>query len=209
MRDFKGFGESIGFGKNPAVLVIDFIRGFTNSETQLGSNLEAEIKSTKKLLKSARECDVPIIFTTVAYEPHFKDGAYFIEKIPALKLLTIGSTASEIDPRLNREVISEALIVKKFASAFFGTNLSSLLNSEGIDTLIMVGCSTSGCVRASAVDGVQYGYRVVVAKDCVGDRSESAHEANIYDIETKYGDVANSKEIINYFNRIKEGDVNV
>jgi|SRR5699024_110600 len=206
---FKGFGGTTGLGKNPAILVIDFMKGFTNQESQLGSNLESEIESTLILLESARKVDIPVIFTTVAYEPHFKDGAHFINKVPALKTLTVGSEASEIDSRLNRNEDSEPLVTKKFASAFFGTNLFSILNSNGVDTLIITGCSTSGCVRASAVDGLQYGYRVVVAKDCVGDRSKAAHEANLYDIETKYGDVVNSNNVIMYLNKIKEEDLDV
>lgn len=200
---FDGFGESSGMGERPAILVIDFMKGFTNPESALGSNLDKELYATKALLNAARKKTVPVIFTTVEYDPSYHDGAHFIQKVPALKSLVIGGEESEIDSRLERDADSELLIVKKFASAFFGTNLSSILTYDKIDTLILVGCSTSGCVRATAVDGLQHGYRVVVPEDCVGDRSQDAHQSNLYDIQTKYGDIVHSKTVIDYLENIK------
>jgi len=157
-------------------------------------------------LKIARQRNVPVIFTTVEYEPSFKDGAHFIRKIPALKILTKGSEVSEIDPCLEREKDNELLIVKKFASAFFGTSMNSILAFEKIDTVIIVGCSTSGCVRATAVDALQHGYQVVIPRECVGDRSRKAHEGNLSDIQTKYGDVVSLETVKNYLSNIK-GDM--
>lgn len=206
---FTGFGANSGFGDRPAIIVIDFMKSFTDVNSPLGSNLDNEIKRTRKILDLAREIELPIIFTTVAYEPNFEDGAHFIRKIPALKELTVGSEASEIDERLHHRPDSEILIVKKFASAFFGTNLASILTYKKIDTVILTGCSTSGCVRATAVDALQYGFRVIVPEDCVGDRSQYAHKANLYDIQTKYGDVVHSNEVINFLINMKGARLDV
>lgn len=203
---FEGFGHSSGMGKSPAIIVIDFMKGFTDSSSPLGAELTKELVATKELLDEARKNDVPIIFTTVIYEKHFKDGAHFIEKIPALKCLVEGSKWVEIDPRLERDDAQEPLIIKKFASAFFGTSLSSLLAYEQVDTVILTGCTTSGCVRATAVDALQHGFKVIVPEACVGDRSEKAHQANLYDIQTKYGDVVELETVKNYLSNLK-GDI--
>lgn len=196
---FKGFGNSVGMGNSPAIIVIDFMNGFTDPNSPLGADFEKEVQHTIELLKLGRKNNVPIIFTTVIYEDHFKDGAHFIEKVPALKILKNDSEWVKLDHRLERDEEQEPLVIKKFASAFFGTNLASLLAYHQIDTTILAGCTTSGCVRATAVDALQHGYRVIIPEECVGDRSQKAHEANLYDIQTKYGDVVQLKEIHNYF----------
>ncbi|RHW38307.1 isochorismatase family protein [Lysinibacillus yapensis] len=202
LDQFKGFGHSTGMGSKPAILVIDFMKGFTNEDSPLGFNFDNEIKATKKLLHFARQEEIPIIFTTVMYEAHFKDGAHFVQKVPALTCLTMESEWVKIDQRLERKE-SEPLVIKKFASAFFGTNLASILAFEKIDTTLIVGCTTSGCVRATAVDALQHGFRVVIPEECVGDRSQKAHEANLYDIETKYGDVISLETAKNYLLNLK------
>lgn len=198
-----GFGQSSGMGFNPVIIVVDFAKGFTDPNSPLGSNLEKEIRFTKELLDVARRKGIFILFTTVVYGPGFKDGAHFIRKVPALKTLIEGSEATEIDPRLTRNNEKEPLIVKKFASAFFGTSLSSILSYEKIDTAIIVGCTTSGCIRATAVDALQHGYRVVIPEECVGDRSQRAHEASLSDIQTKYGDVVSLETVKEYLLHIK------
>ena len=203
-ENFEGFGKMVGFGLRPAMIVIDFIRGFTDENHLLGSNYETQLVATKHLLQNARSCNIPIIFTTVQYEGHLLDGAHFVKKIPALNTLIEGSKDVELDPLLERQS-NEPLIVKKFASAFFGTSLASMLTSLNIDTLILVGCTTSGCVRATAVDSIQHGYYTIIPQECVGDRSPSAHEASLYDIQTKYGDVVSLQEVLHYFmNRQEE-----
>ena len=199
---FDGFGQSSGKGKKPAIIVVDFIKGFTSVECSLGSNLDNEIFATKRLLDLARGGDIPIIFTTVSYESHFMDGANFVRKVPALKELVEGSKWVDIDDRLDRKKEAEPLINKKFASAFFGTNLSSLLTHYKVDTTIIVGCSTSGCVRATAVDALQHGYHVLISEDCVGDRSKEAHIASLNDIQAKYGDVISSNETKKYLEEV-------
>lgn len=201
-QSFEGFGDSSGLGARPAIIVVDFINGFTNPASALGSDLTSQLEATKTLLDHARSKAVPIVFTTVIYEPHYRDGGYFIKKIPALKLLTADSEWVNVDEKLERDETSEPLIVKKFASSFFGTHLHSFLTSERVDTAIITGCTTSGCVRATAVDALQYGYRVVVPEECVGDRSMEAHKANLYDIQTKYGDVTSLEMVIDYLNQL-------
>nr|WP_309099985.1 isochorismatase family protein [Fredinandcohnia onubensis] len=203
---FDGFGKLSGMGKKPAIIVVDFMKGFTNVECALGSDLDDEVNATKELLDIARQNEILVIFTTVYYEPHFKDGAHFIEKVPALKVLTQNSIWAEIDERLERKEDKDPLIVKKFASSFFGTNLAAILSYENVDTTIITGCTTSGCVRATAVDALQHGYRVVIPEECVGDRSQSAHEANLYDIQTKYGDVVNVETVKKYIINVR-GDI--
>ena len=200
---FKGFGNTVGMGNSPAIIVIDFMNGFTDPSSPLGADFEKEVDHTVELLKLGRKNNVPIFFTTVIYEDHFKDGAYFIEKVPALKILKKDSEWVELDHRLERNEERESLIIKKFASAFFGTSLASLLAYHKIDTTILAGCTTSGCVRATAVDALQHGYRVIIPEECVGDRSQKAHEANLYDIQTKYGDVVQLEEIKDYFLKTK------
>lgn len=200
---FDGFGNHVGFGRSPAIIVIDFMKGFTDHKSPLGSNYDKEVHATQELLDVARGNGVPIVFTTVIYERHFQDGGHFVKKIPALKVLTENSQWIEIDPRLGRDADKEPLIVKKFASAFFGTSLASWLAYHRIDTAILVGCTTSGCVRATAVDALQSGYRVIIPEECVGDRSAEANKANLYDIQTKYGDVVQLNEVKNHIEQMK------
>ena len=189
MAHIEGFGGRGGFGRRPALVVIDMTLGFTDPESPLACDLEGPISEIQKLLDAAREAEIPVIFTTVAYRASDKlTAAAFIDKVPALLTLEAGTRWAEIDPRISpRE--TEPVLNKLFASGFFGTGLSSLLTAAGVDTLIITGASTSGCVRATAVDALQYGFRPIVPREAVGDRNEQAHEANLYDIDAKYGDV--------------------
>ncbi|MDQ0256292.1 nicotinamidase-related amidase [Evansella vedderi] len=199
---FDGFGHQIGIGTNPAIIVVDYIKGFTDPDSPLGSEYSSELLATKKLLREARSNRIPVLFTTVSYDAPELDGGYFVKKVPALEVLRSTSSYTEVDSRLEWDERKEVLVVKKFASAFFGTNLHSLLTSMKIDTLIVVGCTTSGCVRATVVDGLQYGYRVTVPMECVGDRSSKAHEANLYDMNQKYADVRSLDTVLSELNRM-------
>jgi len=194
----QGFGGRGGFGRRPALVVIDMTLGFTDPESPLACDLEGPVSEIQKLLKAARQAEIPIVFTTVAYrESDRLTAAAFIDKVPALLTLEAGTRWAEIDPRIApRE--TEPVLNKLFASGFFGTGLSSLLTAAGVDTLIITGASTSGCVRATAVDALQYGFRPVILREAVGDRNEQAHEANLYDIDAKYGDVASVEETLEY-----------
>jgi maleamate amidohydrolase len=172
--------------------------GFTDPESPLACDLEGPVSEIQKLLEAAREAVIPIIFTTVAYRESDKlTAAAFIDKVPALLTLEAGTRWAEIDPRIAPKE-TEPVLNKLFASGFFGTGLSSLLTAAGVDTLIITGASTSGCVRATAVDALQHGFRPVVPKEAVGDRNSEAHEANLYDIDAKYGDVIPVEDTIDY-----------
>jgi nicotinamidase-related amidase len=198
----EGFGERGGFGSRPALVVIDMTLGFTDPESPLACDLEEPVANIQKLLDAARRTRIPVAFTTVAYRESDKlTAAAFIDKIPALLTLEAGSRWAEIDPRIApRE--TEPVLNKLFASGFYGTGLPSLLAAAGVDTLIVTGASTSGCVRATAVDALQYGYRPVVPREAVGDRNPDAHEANLYDIDAKYGDVVPVDEVLEYLRKV-------
>jgi nicotinamidase-related amidase len=197
----RGFAQRVGFGQRPALLVIDFIKAFTNPASPLASNLDAEIAATQQLLIEARHLNLPIAFTTVEYDEGFRDAGVFIKKIPSLSVLKKGSLMVAVDERL-APLPNEHVLIKKYASAFFGTSLAATLTAAGVDTLLITGCTTSGCVRASAVDSCQNGFRTIVVRECVGDRAEPPHEANLFDIDVKYGDVVTLEEAIAYLHGV-------
>ena len=194
-------GQSVTLGTRPAVLVVDFSRGFTDPESTLGSDLTREVEATNRVLTVAREQEIPVIFTTIGFEPNLKDASLWLEKLPALEELIVGSKWVEIDPRLARRE-DETVVLKKGPSAFFGTNLPSILVSQGVDTVVLCGATTSGCIRATAIDLLQYGYPTLVPRECVGDRAEEPHGANLVDIQAKYADVVSVEEALSYLEGI-------
>ena len=196
-------GQSVTLGERPAVLVVDFSRGFTDPESTMGSDLTREVEATNRLLSAARERGIPIIFTTIGFEENLKDGSLWLEKAPGLAELQVGGKWVEIDPRLERRE-EEIVILKKGASAFFGTNLPSILVSQGVDTVVMCGATTSGCIRATAIDLLQYGYPTLVPRECVGDRAQGPHDANLVDIQAKYADVVPLEDALSYLESVKE-----
>jgi len=192
----EGFHGRAGFGRRPALLVIDVNVGFTDPASPLVCELDGVVAAIGRLLDEARRAQIPVVYTTVSYTEGDKTtAAAFIEKVPALLTLEAGSRWVEIDPRV-APLPHEPVLNKLFASAFFGTTLSSLLAAAGCDSVIVTGASTSGCVRATAVDALQHGYRPLVPRDAVGDRNPAAHEANLYDIDAKYGDVVSLDEAV-------------
>ena len=194
-------GGNVSLGTRPAVLVVDLSRGFTDPAAALGSDLTAVVEATNRLLAVAREGSLPVIFTTIGFEPNLKDGSLWLQKVPSLGELLVGGEWVEIDPRLGRRE-EETVILKKGASAFFGTNLSSVLVSQGVDTVILCGATTSGCIRATAVDLLQYGYPTLVPQECVGDRAQGPHDANLVDIQAKYADVVPLKDALSYLGEV-------
>ncbi len=199
---YQGFHGRAGFGAKPALVVIDVNRGFTDPASPLVCDLEGVVAAIRQLLDEARRAGIPIVFTTVSYtEGDKRTAAAFIEKVPALLTLEAGSRWVEIDPRLAPRQ-DEPVLNKLFASAFFGTALSSLLAAHGCDSLIVTGASTSGCVRATAVDALQHGYRPIVPREAVGDRNPDAHAANLYDLDAKYADVVSVAEVIEHLEEL-------
>jgi maleamate amidohydrolase len=184
-----GFHGRAGLGDRPALVVVDMSVAFTDPESPLACDLEQVVRAAGRLLDAARRAGLPVVYTTVAYDEEGRQrAAAFIAKVPALSTLAAGSHWVEIDPRIAPRA-GEPVLTKLYASAFFGTELASLLAAAGCDSVIVTGASTSGCVRATAVDALQHGYRTVVPREAVGDRDAGAHEANLYDIDAKYGDV--------------------
>ncbi len=196
----KGLAARVGFGRRPAVLVVDFIVGFTNRRAPLAADFDREVAATRKLLAAARGKRIPVFFTTTAYDPEMREAGVFVRKVPSLRTLQAGSRWVAIDPRLAPRK-DEIVLSKKYASAFFGTALGSTLTALGVDTLIVTGCTTSGCIRASVVDAMQHGFRTIVPRECVGDRAPGPHEANLVDIDGKYGDVTSLDEVLRYVAR--------
>ncbi len=198
-----GLAHRMGFGKRPALVAVDMQIGFTAPEkSPLAGNLDGQVAAINKLIAAGRPKGVPIIFTVVGYEPiNQADGGLWVEKVPTLRHLKLGSELVELDPRLERKP-EDIVIIKQYASAFFGTHLTPTLIARGIDTLIVTGCTTSGCVRATAVDALQYGFRPILPIEGVGDRAQEPHEANLFDISSKYGDVMPVEEVLDYLKEL-------
>ncbi len=197
MSRLPGFhGRGVGIGERPALVVVDMSVGFTDPESPLACDLEDVVDAVGQLLAAARRADVQVVYTTVAYDEESKRRAsVFIDKVPALLTLEAGSRWVEIDPRLAPQP-GEPVLRKLHASAFFETQLAELLAASERDSVIVTGASTSGCVRATAVDALQHGYPTVVPREAVGDRNPDAHAANLYDIDAKYGDVVSLEEAL-------------
>ena len=194
----RGFGRRIGFGKQPVVIVIDMINAFTDPSSMLGANLDLEIAASLQVIQAARDATLPIIFSTVTYdEDQQKDAGIWALKQTGVSTLAAGSDGVRVDARLGFRA-GDTLLVKKYASCFFGTDLVSRLLARGADTLIMVGCTTSGCVRATAVDACQTGFRPMVVREGVGDRSAAAHAQSLFDLDAKYADVVSLEETLTY-----------
>lgn len=195
LYDRNEFGESVGFGERPALVIIDLIEAFTDPNSNLGANFDGVLERTGRLLETFRERDSPRYFTTVAYEDSYGDAGVFIEKVPALRELRLDTDRVQVDDRIAPHD-DERVILKKYASAFFGTDLDTELTTDNVDTLVLAGVTTSGCIRATAVDSLQHGYRTIVPPDAVGDRAEGPHRANLFDIDAKYGDVVPTDTVI-------------
>lgn len=195
----KGMRARTGFGDRPCILVIDLQYGMTSPECPLGSTeLDTPIEVTRTLLAAARQVSVPIVYARVAFREDLADGGLFLSKVPSLSWLKMGSRWVEIDERVAPEP-GDYILTKRHSSAFIGTELQQVLQARGIDTVISVGGSTSGCVRQTAVDANAYGFRSVVVRDAVGDRSRAQHEANLVDLDGKYADVVQSTDVLEFF----------
>ena len=199
--DRARLGGTLRLGKRPAMLVVDFSCGFTDPECPLGSDLSHQVEQTKRLLEVARGKDLPVIFTTIGFEANLRDAGLWLQKVPLLAELQLGSRWVEIDSRLER-LPNEPVVLKKGASAFFGTNLTAILISQQVDTVILCGATTSGCIRATAVDLLQNGFPTLIPRECVGDRAQEPHEANLFDMEAKYADVVSLEQALDYLESV-------
>ena len=186
--------ESLGLGKKPALLLVDMIRGFTSTECPLGCDCPEVVAANARLLRAFRDSGLPVLYTTVVYHNE-SQARVFRERVPALNVLTPESHWIEVDPRLAPRD-GEHVIEKQWASAFHGTAIDSLQKREVVDSLVVTGLTTSGSVRATEIDGLQYDYRVVVPREAVGDRNPQAHEANLFDMNAKYADVWSLEQVL-------------
>lgn len=200
----QNFGNQIGFGQKAGLVIVDFVVGFADPDMFGGGNIQPAIDKTVELLAAFRKQNLPIAFTRVVYAEDGSDAGFFTSKVPSLRQLTEDNPASQIVPELEPKT-GEYIIKKTQASAFFGTNFAPWLVTNSVDTLVITGCTTSGCVRATAVDSVSYNFRTIIARDCVGDRATEPHEASLFDLEMKYSDVIKCEEVIREIETSSQG----
>ena len=194
----QGFAQAVGLGPRPGLLIVDFVIGFTDPAHFGGGNIAPAIDKTVSLLGFARAAGWPVAHTRVVYADDGSDAGAFTTKVPSLLKLTETSALSQIVPELTPSA-GEHIIRKRQASAFFATDLAAWLTYRGVDTLLVTGCTTSGCVRASVNDAVAHNFRTAVVTDCVGDRAIGPHEANLFDMGQKYADLRTSDEIMRHY----------
>jgi maleamate amidohydrolase len=191
------FDGHLSFGTSPALLIVDVVMAYLEPTSPLYAGVEAALASNERLLTAARKAGVPVIFTNVEYVPGGADGGLFYRKIPALKCFDKGSPLGAFPPSLQPRD-GELVITKQYASAFFGTPLAATLTARGIDTLLITGLSTSGCVRASALDALQHGFAPFVVREACGDRHPAPHDANLFDLQAKYAEVIGEDQALGY-----------
>jgi maleamate amidohydrolase len=198
----RGFGQRIGFGERPALMVIDMLKAFTDEKATLGANLDEQIAAIIPLLAAAHDGGLLVIFSTVRYDDaDLKDAGIWALKQKGVMTLRADGHGWEVDSRLDFRK-TDTLLFKKYASCFFGTDLVPRLLAHRVDTLIMTGGTTSGCVRATAVDACQNGFRPIVVREAVGDRSTAAHAQSLFDLDAKYADVVSHHDALAYLERV-------
>ncbi len=199
---FKG---RCGFGEKPALLVIDFEKYATDPDSPLygGPMVVKAVQRTSKLLDDARERRVPVIYTVLGWQKDFeKEFGPLGSKIPGLRYIRLGEKWAEVCDEVQPQE-GEPVIAKQSSSAFMKTPVPQMLKELAVDTVIVTGHSTSGCVRTTACDAIQYGYKTIVVKDCVGDRAQVVHDANLFDIDAKFADVVSAGDVSNYFRKFQ------
>ena len=201
--DRQGFGRLSGVGKHPALLIVDFVNGFADPASFGGFNIRAAISHTQDLLAFARSMKWPIAFTRVVFADDGSDANVFSRKVPSLLALTESNPQSAVVAEL-APLAGELVIRKRLPSAFAGTDLAAWLTNRKVDTVVVSGATTSGCVRATVVDAMGCGILTVVATDCVGDRAEGPHRANLFDMEQKYADMMNTQKIKSTFGNFEK-----
>lgn len=193
----RAFGKSVGFGARPALILIDFVQGYFDTGCDLYAGVEDALASALRLRAAAKSAGVPVIFTNVVYHPNALDGGRFYEKSKPLRYFLkgnpMGAWPTGLEPQDDELVVS-----KQYPSAFFGTSLASTLTAGGVDSVILTGLSTSGCVRATCVDAMSHGFRTLVVAEACGDRHPGPHEANLFDMNAKYADVVSEADTIAY-----------
>lgn len=193
-----GFGNRIGFGERPVLNIVDLTMAYLDPDSPLYAGVEAELAVTERLVREARKHSIPVVFSRVEYEPGGADGGHFYKKVASLKVFDRGSPLGNF-PRTLQPAPDDLIITKQYASNFFGTGLAERLREMDCDTLVITGVTTSGCVRATALDALQNGFVPIVVADACGDRDERVQAANLFDLGAKYADVVTSDEVLAYF----------
>lgn len=192
-----GFGRTLEPGRSPALVLVDLVEAYFEPTAALYLGTDSCLASAARVLAAARDAGIPVVHTRVRFVEGGLDGGAFFRKVGALAAFAgdgpLGATRPEVAPRSG-----EVVLVKQYASAFFGTSLASTLTAAGVDTLIVCGVSTSGCVRATAVDAIQHGFVPLVVRDAVGDRDPRPHEASLFDLQAKYAEVVSEAELLSY-----------
>lgn len=196
-----GFGGALGFGDAPALILVDFVMAYLEPTAPLYAGVEAEVAVAARLVAAARGAQVPVLFTRVEFTPGGADGGHFYRKVKALACLDRGSPLGNFPPALQPEP-DDVVVTKQYASGFFGTSLASTLNAMGVDTLVITGLTTSGCVRATTLDALQHGFIPIVVSDACGDRDARVQEANLFDLQAKYADVVTSEVVLAKFAKL-------
>ena len=192
----SGFSGRVGWGARPAVVVIDLVRAYTHPDGPFAlPDAQAAVEATAELVETARDKDVPVVWTVVRYAAGLADGGLFVRKVPALACFAEDAAGDWGDLALE-PMAGELVVVKQYASAFFGTSLATTLHTAGVDTLVIAGVSTSGCVRATAMDALNSGFRPQVVRDACADRTPALHDSNLADLDAKYADVVEMAEVL-------------
>ena len=191
----QNFGNSSGIGDTPALLIVDFVNGFADPDQFGGGNIQAAIDKTVELLAFARAQNMPIATTRVVYADDGSDNGVFCLKAPSLADLTEDAPASQI-VEASAPIEGEYVVRKTQPSGFFGTDLADWYQGQGVDTVLVTGCTTSGCIRASVIDAMSHNFKTVVVTDCVGDRALGPHEANLFDMGQKYADLMTAEDVM-------------
>lgn len=190
------FDGRLPFGRRPALLIVDVVVAYLRPGSPLyDPAFQTALKSNERLVAAARQAGVPVIFTNVVYAPGGADGGVFYRKVPALQAFQAGSPDGAFPDTLQPQA-GELVVSKQYASAFFGTSLAATLTARGIDSLLITGFSTSGCVRATGLDAMQHGFVPYVVADACGDRHPGPHKANLFDLQAKYAEVVGEAEAL-------------
>jgi maleamate amidohydrolase len=198
----RAYDVKVGFGQRPALILIDFCQGYFDPDCDLYSDVEDALSSALRVRDAAHLAKIPVILTNVSYHPSGINGGRFFEKAAPLRYFIEGnpmaSFARGLEPRAD-----ELVVAKQYPSAFFGTSLASTLTAMGVDSVLLTGLTTSGCVRASCVDAMSHGFRTAVIADACGDRHEAPHQANLFDMNAKYADVVSEEETMDFLQRLQ------
>ncbi len=193
----KAFDNRLGFGERPALILVDFVQAYFDEDCALYADVADALASALRIRDAARATGVPVVYTNVVYHAGGTDGGVFFRKAPVLKNFVVGNPMGAWAAGLN-PAADEIVVSKQYPSAFFGTSLASTLHTMNVDTLIITGLTTSGCIRATCVDAMCHGFIPIVVADACGDRHEAPHESNLFDMNAKYADVVRESDVLTY-----------